>query len=337
MKLFLSVVCGIALAVSGAVGQGVRSSSQPGPAERPVNMLVLGDSVLWGEGLKTEHKAWYHVKLWIEKAMGRPVVEKIEAHSGAVVEARAADEMLTATDGEVDVALPSVLNQVDRALQHYGDGAKVDLVLVTGCVNDIGAPNLLDADSSAEIVQLTEAKCGRPMERLLQKITTSFPSADVIVTGYYLFFSEKTRNDFVLRALARKFQKSHPAVHNQGGHTRVMFTNINFAPEYSFGTKETRLWGFDRSPFRTMLLFLSLGKILLPTNDEVRRQRSASCRVAFKRQQNESSEQKKERQNRLLLCRYAALGHPNKKGAVLYSDAIINLLKTTPGSFSSSH
>ncbi len=375
MKLFLSVVCGIALAVSGAVGQGVRSSSQPGPAERPVNMLVLGDSVLWGEGLKTEHKAWYHVKLWIEKATGRPVVEKIEAHSGAVVEARAADEMLTATDGEVDVALPSVLNQVDRALQHYGDGAKVDLVLVTGCVNDIGAPNLLDADSSAEIVQLTEAKCGRPMERLLQKITTSFPSADVIVTGYYLFFSEKTRNDFVLRALARKFQKSHPAaakltrkeaferlisnsevwhqssnkklaevvekanaeIHNQGGHTRVMFTNINFAPEYSFGTKETRLWGFDRSPFRTMLLFLSLGKILLPTNDEVRRQRSASCRVAFKRQQNESSEQKKERQNRLLLCRYAALGHPNKKGAVLYSDAIINLLKTTPGSFSSSH
>jgi lysophospholipase L1-like esterase len=373
MKLFLSGVCAVVLAVSGVVCQSSQSPSQNKPVERPFNMLVLGDSVLWGEGLKAEHKSWYQVKIWIEKNTGRPVIEKIEAHSGAVVEARAADEMLTATDAEVDVALPSVLNQVDRALRHYGDGAKVDLVLVTGCVNDIGAPNLLDADRSNEIIQLTEAKCGPPMERLLQKITTSFPSADVILTGYYLFFSEKTRNDFVLRALARKFQKTHAAavkltrkeaferlisnsevwhqssnkklaevvekanaeIQNRSGNTRVMFTNIKFAPEYSFGTKETRLWGFDRSPFRMLLLFLSFGKILLPTNDEVRRQRSASCKEVFKRQPNEGSEQKKERQNRLLLCRYASLGHPNRKGSLLYSDAIISLLKTIPGGLAS--
>src|SRR5437660_5938942 len=174
MKLLLSVVFGVVFAVSGIVCQSSQSPLPNKTAERPFNMLVLGDSVLWGEGLKAEHKSWYQVKSWIEKTTGRPVIEKIEAHSGAVVEARAADEMLTATDGEVDVALPSVVNQVDRALQHYGDGAKVDLVLVTGCVNDIGVPNLLDADSSAEIIQLTEAKCGPPMERLLQKITTSF-------------------------------------------------------------------------------------------------------------------------------------------------------------------
>jgi hypothetical protein len=49
------------------------------------------------------------------------------------------------------------------------------------------------------------------MQSLLQKITSSFPNADVIVTGYYLFFSEKTRNDFVLRALARKFLRINPA------------------------------------------------------------------------------------------------------------------------------
>jgi hypothetical protein len=30
----------------------------------------------------------------------------------------------------------------------------------------------------------------------------------------------------------------------------------------------------------------------------------------------------------LMLCRYASLGHPNKKGAVLYADAIIGLLPT---------
>src|SRR6266480_625935 len=148
MKLFLSLVCVIVLAVSGVVCQSNQSPLQNKLTAPPFNMLVVGDSVLWGEGLKTEHKSWHQVKIWIEKTTGRPVIEQIEAHSGAVVEGRTADEKLTATDGEVDVALPSVLNQVDRALQHYGNGAKVDLVLVTGCVNDIGAPNLLDADSS---------------------------------------------------------------------------------------------------------------------------------------------------------------------------------------------
>ena len=26
---------------------------------QPLNLLVLGDSVSWGQGLKDEHKAWY--------------------------------------------------------------------------------------------------------------------------------------------------------------------------------------------------------------------------------------------------------------------------------------
>jgi lysophospholipase L1-like esterase len=375
MKLFLSVVYGVVLAISGVVCQGSQSPLPNPAAERPFNMLVLGDSVLWGEGLRTEHKSWYQVKLWIEKNTKRPVIETVEAHSGAVVDGRAVDEKLTAGDGEVDVALPSVLNQVDRALQHYGDGSKVDLVLVTGCVNDIGVQNLLNASSSTEIIELTESKCGPPMEGLLQKITTSFPNADVIVTGYYLFFSDKTGNDFILRALARKFLKSNPAaakltkkesfdrlianskvwhqssnkrlaevvekanaeLQSRGGNKRVMFANIQFAPEYSFGTKETRLWGFDRSIFRMMLVLLSFGKILLPSNDEVRGQRNASCKEVFRRQPNESSEQNKERQRRLLLCRYASLGHPNRQGSLLYSDAITNLLKTLPAALASSH
>ncbi|HJP90337.1 MAG TPA: SGNH/GDSL hydrolase family protein [Pyrinomonadaceae bacterium] len=338
-------------------------------------MLVLGDSVLWGEGLKTEHKSWYHVKLWIERTTGRSVIEKIEAHSGAVVEDESADKGLTTTDGEVNIAQPTIWNEIDRALQHYGDGSKVDLVLVTGCVNDIGLPNLLNASGDAEITQLTEAKCGAPMQRLLQKIMISFPNADVIVTGYYLSFSEKTRNDFVLRALARRFLKTDPAaakltrkesfdklianskawhqasnktlgaavdwanaeLKSQGSHKQVMFTDVQFAPEHAFGTHETRLWGFDRSPLRMMLVLLSFGKILLPSNDEVRGQRSASCKEVFKRQPNESAEAKKERKNRLLLCRYAALGHPNRQGALLYSAAITNLLKTMASGLASSH
>ena len=49
---------------------------------RTLEMLVLGDSILWGQGLKTEHKSWHLVKLWLEKNTGRRVVERLEAHSG---------------------------------------------------------------------------------------------------------------------------------------------------------------------------------------------------------------------------------------------------------------
>src|SRR2546422_185376 len=66
-KLLLSVVFGVVFAVSGVVCQSSQSTLQQKPAERPFNMLVLGDSVLWSEGLKAEHKSWYQVKIWIEK------------------------------------------------------------------------------------------------------------------------------------------------------------------------------------------------------------------------------------------------------------------------------
>ena len=77
-----------------------------------------------------------------------------------------------------------------------------------------------------------------------------------------------------------------------------------------------------------LLVVLSFGKMTLPINDDVRKQRSASRNEIFKQQENETAA-KKERKNRRLLCRYAALGHPNRKGALLYADAIMKLLKTT--------
>ena len=324
-------------------------------------MLVLGDSILWGQGLKTEHKSWYHVKVWLEKRTGRAVIEKVEAHSGAIIERSSAPERLTITNPEVDVAAPTLNEELDDAERFYSNRL-VDVVLVSGCANDVGTQNLLNATATEQIEEMTKAKCGLPMEKLLRRITTSFPAARVIVTGYYPFFSEKTRNDFILKALVRRFFKIIPGTPtfsnkellarltansnawyrasnnalsqavqnvNAGLHReQVMFAKIEFSPEHSFAAPQSRLWQFNRSPFRMVLVLLSFGKIPLPTNDEVRKQRSASCREFFKRQPSETDAQKKEREQRRLLCRYAALGHPNRKGALLYAEAILKLLET---------
>jgi len=342
-------------------GQQAVPVSNPADAE-PYDMLVLGDSITWGQGLRKEHKAWYQVKVWLEKQMGRPVVERVEAHSGAVIDGGPSREIKTPNDAEVNLGFPSINQEVDNALRFYSDGSRVDLVLISGCGNDVGTENFLNAENSDELNRITEQKCRPLMETLLRKVTTSFPVAQVIVVGYYPFFSENTPNDFVTRTLARKLFKSTnpsaPKMHSKQvferlaansqewyrasdkslaeavrkinaelSNERVAFAKLDFLPEYSFAAKETRLWGFKRSPFRMMLVFLSLGKIQLSTNDEMRGQRQASCDVFYKAPPDETAEQKRVRRSRRFLCRYAALGHPNRRGAILYANAMVEVLK----------
>lgn len=360
-QLSLLAVWIILVASPSALCQSVQSHKQD---ERPFHMLVLGDSILWGQGLKAERKTWYHVKLWLEKNTGRRVVERIEAHSGALIERSSPTDNLTPTNGEVNVGLPTINDELDKAARFYSDPSQVDLVLVSGCGNDVGRQNLLNASRTSEVDDMTNAKCGKPVESLLRRIATTFPAARIIVTGYYPFFSAETRNDFVVKALARRFFKTQPDgaprmssrevferltvnssqwyqtsnirlaeaarnINAEMGRERVMFVKVLFPPNYSFAAPKTHLWGFDRSPFRMALLFLSFGKILLPSNDQVRKQRTASCNEFYKDQPNATAEERKERKALRLFCRYAALGHPNKKGALLYADAITDVLESS--------
>jgi hypothetical protein len=292
------------------------------------------------------------------------VEERIEAHSGAVIERNSLTDNLTSSNREVNVGLPTINEQIDNALRFYSDPSQVDLVLLSGCGNDVGVQNLLNASNVGEVDEMIQAKCGMPMENLLRRIVTTFPSAQVIVTGYYPFFSEQTRNDFVLKGLARRFFKTQREgdvrisskevferlklnsqqwydtsntqiaaamrkVNTEIGQERIAFARIEFPAAYSFAASQTRLWGFNRSPFRMALLFLSFGKVLLPSNDDVRKQRSASCDELYKTPENETPEEKRDRKALRLFCRYASLGHPNRKGSLLYADSITNILRSS--------
>lgn len=358
--------CALVLTASIALGQTVPASSQ---SKRPIQMLVIGDSILWGQGLKTERKTWYLVKLWLEQTTGRKVVERIKAHSGAVIERAAATDDLTSNNGEVNLALPTLHDELDNALKEYPDPTQVDLVLLSGCVNDVGALNLLNAADRTKADEMARSACRKPVENLLQCVLTSFPNTQVIVTGYYPLFSENTRNDFVVKALAKKFFKTqgdgatrmkHKEVFDRlkinsrqwyessnsslaeavanvnksagGAAARATFVKIDFPADYSFAAPKTHVWGVDRSPLRMMFLVLSFGRVLLPSNDQMRHARGVTCAEIYKPQPNETPEEKKERKANKLFCRYAALGHPNKKGAALYAQAITNVLKAKFGS-----
>ena len=106
IKLNLWLVS-ILLFITPAVFCQPPQSTSNQPPVRPINMLVLGDSIMWGQGLKPSHKPSYHVKVWLEKTTGRSVIERIEAHSGAGIEGDSIIDIRTSTDREVNLGLPS--------------------------------------------------------------------------------------------------------------------------------------------------------------------------------------------------------------------------------------
>ena len=141
-------------------------------------MLVLGDSITWGQGLSVQDKFWWRVKNWLQQKTGREVKEKIEAHSGALIETTPGLQTLfTSDDGEVNLYTPTINEQIDDAKKYYRDTSVVDLIIVNGCINDVDVRNLLDASSSLD--RLTESireKCGANMHLLLRRVATEFPA-----------------------------------------------------------------------------------------------------------------------------------------------------------------
>lgn len=333
--------------------------------ERQFNLLVLGDSIAWGQGLKVEHKAWYQIKNWLEDSVGRKVRERIEAHSGAVIGSPgdSAVNPVPPLDGEVNRGYPSVNHQIGNALLSYADASQVDLVLVNGCINDVDARRLLNAANTPEGIQeLAQEKCGPPVEAMLSRITTSFPKAHVIIMGYYPILSEKTPSDLFMRSMLKRLYSGTTPMNDKqlrtrlieisgawyvttnrmlaaatskvdaqlavkGSGQRALFAEVTFLPEHSFAAPQSRLWGFGASFLRKLLVILTLGRVTLKTNDEQRDQRGTSCKETFKKEPGETRDQEKARKNRIALCRLAAIGHPNREGARMYAEAIGKQLK----------
>jgi len=346
---------------------------QPAAAsDRPVNVLVLGDSISWGQGLKEEHKASSLVKSWLEQQSGREVRQLIQAHSGAIIgsadiaEDKKARDAAADLDGELSRAYPTINDQIDYALKALNP-AVVDLVMVNGCINDVDSRRLLNAaNTSDNIRELAQVKCGPPVEALLTRIATVFPAAHVVIIGYYPILSEKTANDLFMRALAKRLYAPEPGalkmndkalrarliaisrewyqtsdqilsaaarktdaqLATRGSHQRVLFADPGFREENAFAAKASRLWGFNASWLRKMLVVVTLGRgVQLRSNDERRGYRSDLCKSLLKKPARETPAEKAKREDRLMWCRLAAVGHPNRKGAAMYADAIGRLLK----------
>ncbi|HBB17654.1 MAG TPA: hypothetical protein DCZ97_11905 [Syntrophus sp. (in: bacteria)] len=308
-----------------------RYESTVGSGEGPVfEMVVMGDSVLWGQGLLEDQKASTLVQHRLAEKYGRPVRKRVYAHSGATV--TESGNHLNITHGEVPSTFPHVALQAECV----PNPEKVDLVLVNGCINDVNATILFDPTTDPEesrVEKLCEEKCREPIRSLLTRIEKRFPKASIVVPGYYPFFSERTPG-MTLRFVSRLFllmakTEGEPHRWRDSGDNmirkstvwhkvsdkmlreaveessreeniprRVIFTPVPFFPENTYGAPGSLLWGVTE-------------------HDNVALSRWWKCL---------------DRPNvpERMRCINASAFHPNSNGAIRYAEAILRALESLP-------
>lgn len=188
-------------AIAGSLG--LRILAQP-VGNRPFEMLVLGDSVMWGQGLETKVKAYYRMYDWLKKDVfaGKRTVNEplLEAHSGATIfpefdKKRRFDKRNTY--GEVNLSNPAILYQVENAVDVYRNrGTRledVDLILMNGSINDFSGSQLFDPRVSEEDIESYARDFAFfGMTTLLRTVRATFPNATIVVAGYHLILSPKS-------------------------------------------------------------------------------------------------------------------------------------------------
>jgi hypothetical protein len=188
---------------------GLRPLAPASAQERPFEMLVLGDSVMWGQGLREEEKFYTKVRDALEReVVCRKVNLRVLAHSEATVMPK--HEFCPDAPGEVPARRPTINAEVELAVQDYaGAGvplASVGLVVVDGGINDVTVARIINfLTPDDQLVGLARKFCGEAMRGLLDMTLRTFPNAFVVVPGYFPILSEQTDPDTMRDLIAAFF------------------------------------------------------------------------------------------------------------------------------------
>lgn len=328
LMIFLSATCAFA-----------DCPSDTKPLGAPLHMLVIGDSIMWGQGLREDEKFTSRVRCWLQEKTNQPVELHVEAHSGAVISvASSTAPGFVSPNREVNLTAPTINAQLDQAVRFYSARqTQPALILMNGCINDVGVKNLLAASTPLEEVRTMARKsCGTDMQLLLQRVRNSFPGAYVLVTSYYPIVSPQTADNAFLRLLVKKLNNLRPeaprmsdkemrqrlialseewyktstaslleavtTANNAEPQPRILFVEIQFGPEHVFAAPESLLWNFkfastNVSGFAKVIVLLSFGTAAYKPNDHVRENRIKSCEETFKKPKG-VKEDKRQKANR---------------------------------------
>jgi lysophospholipase L1-like esterase len=320
-------------------------------------MLVVGDSLVWGQGLDEKDKFYNLVKNWLQSELGKNVDLKVKAHSGARLnlqefETKALEEAerdeTAEYHPEINLWFPSISAQIAAAQKEYRNPADVKLIMLSGSITDIDTGEILNPFGDNKKLRADITKfCYQEMFQLLERSARAFPEAQMVVVGYFPILSKDTRTDKMFNAFLELSDFPRPL--------KPLANNVIVRQFFKLLKKKSlrrsRIWFEDsnrclssavarlndksgrqravfvKSPlteanaFETSETFLFRVQEKGRVNDSFYNERLEKCGTVLDELKKIGLKQSVRR------CQVAALGHPDPTGAKAYAKAIKDSLK----------
>jgi len=297
-----------------------------------IRMVVMGDSVTWGQGLETAEKFHSLVKLALTGTDCSQACTQL-AHSGATIGA-GVETTEAAVDGEVPTSYPTIMQQC-AAFTDSREG--VDLVLINGGINDVDFRTIVNPfTDTSDLLDMIKQYCFVDMKALLESVVSKFtkPSARIVLTSYFPILSDQSHPPLLEPFLAtigvslppfvnvldglvwdkiiahcalfydesnRLFNKAIRQVNRSPeGANRVVFAQPPFTAANAALAPDAWLWGVNLD---------------FSAQDPVRVARHAACDLF------ETDFLQRE------TCYRASVGHPNLIGAQRFAEAILAVIQ----------
>lgn len=134
------------------------------------HVAVIGDSIAWGNGLERKNTYYYLVADGLRKILNRPVEVKVYAHSGANISGKTCENI----NPDFNSGCPTLMDQANS----IQDAGNVDLILVSGGINDVDVMKILD-NTPADVIRQRSVDIEVPMKNLLINLANNNPNAKI--------------------------------------------------------------------------------------------------------------------------------------------------------------
>jgi lysophospholipase L1-like esterase len=315
-------------------------------------ILVLGDSVTWGQGLLPNQKMHRLLaKMLFDRNGIEPEILHY-AHSGAVVGFVNGAQMPPGPSQpwwprEIPNPYPTVREQLDQVALDHPDW-RYDAIVVAAGINDVDVRKIFNpTTSTATIANLCARYCDGAMQLLLDAIQQRFvaanPSVKVIVLGYYPVLSDASDIPSVAsvaEALVREtISPPHPSANLQAYtytfslrdilvRNSLAFRDASLSNLQSAVAAANAKWGANNfqfvdphiadaeAAFTQSPLIWGLTKNLDDAEDPVLNDRIEYCNYLLQKKPGPDQ----------FTCLRASLGHPNVSGAERYAQQLYPVL-----------
>ena len=345
-----------AFVVAGRAGRSVFAAGEASPFE----FLVVGDSLVWGQGLEEKDKFYSLTANWLRDGAfnnRREVNVTVNAHSGSTLKFHADEAKKYKKAGcdetfyhkpEVNVGFPSVWKQIEVAADRYktaGISGGADLIMLTGGITDISVAKVLDPfGDNRKLVPQIEKYLRDDMFDVIEHAATNNPNALIAVVGYFPILSPKTPGSRLFNNWleSMSFPRALKPIANNGVIRPIFFSRLR-----KKGISRSRIWFvqsnrclqeavdklnaaydapravFIKSPITEDTCLETPGSLLFRMN-----KKGVVEDPLYRERAADCSRALRELKKTtgidypIRLCEIAAVGHPNPAGSQAYAEAI---------------